>query len=82
MTITVKTSPKSITLEHVRITDGLWQNRQVANRDKTIPAIYDQLQKTGRIEAWRWIPTVNTPKSGASFICFLTLTPPNGNCSG
>jgi|GEM_PF-1715967 len=71
MTTTVKTSPKSITLEHVRITDGLWQNRQVANRDKTIPAIYDQLQKTGRIEAWRMDPNRQHPKKRSVIYMFF-----------
>lgn len=47
---------KSVFLDDVDITGGLWKNRQGVNRDKTIPAIYHQLDKTGRLDAWKMNP--------------------------
>jgi hypothetical protein len=42
----------------VQIQSGFWANRQKTNDTKTIPAIYHQMQITGRIDAWRldWQP--------------------------
>jgi DUF1680 family protein len=54
--------PKSVYLDKVRLTGGLWEERQAVNRSRTIPAIYDQLQKTGRIDAWRLDPNRERPR--------------------
>jgi uncharacterized protein len=54
--------PKSVYLDKVRLTGGLWEKRQAVNRSRTIPAIYDQLQKTGRIDAWRLDPNRERPR--------------------
>lgn len=43
---------KIVPLNQVEINSGLWGARQAVNRDRTIPAIYDQLESTGRLEAW------------------------------
>lgn len=48
--------PKSIYLDRVNILGGLWENRQSANRNRTIPAIYHHLEETGRIDAWKMNP--------------------------
>ena len=44
-------SPKPIAIEDVHIESGLWGERQAANRSRTIPAIYHQMDITGRLEA-------------------------------
>ena len=54
--------PNAVHLGSVEITGGLWQERQVINRNRTIPAIYDQLQGTGRVDAWRLDPNRDRPK--------------------
>ncbi|MBX3061390.1 MAG: glycoside hydrolase family 127 protein [Anaerolineae bacterium] len=44
--------PQAISLANVRISEGFWGERQAVNRDRTIPAIYDQLVRSGRIDGW------------------------------
>ncbi len=53
---------RSIPLRSVRLTSGLWGERQAVNRSRTISAIYDQLHKTGRLDAWRLDPNRERPK--------------------
>ncbi|MHB1354420.1 MAG: glycoside hydrolase family 127 protein [Anaerolineae bacterium] len=45
-------------LQNVEITSGFWGERQAANRERTIPAIYHQMKDTGHLDAWRldWQP--------------------------
>jgi uncharacterized protein len=43
----------AIPIGDVKITDGFWGERQATNRNRTIPAIYHQMQITGRLDAWR-----------------------------
>lgn len=40
-----------VSFERVRIDDAFWSPRQRVNRERTIPQIYQQLMKTGRIAA-------------------------------
>ncbi len=49
---------QAIPSKNVEIKTGLWGERQATVRDRTIPAIYHQLQITGRLDAWRldWKP--------------------------
>lgn len=50
---TIKTNaPKPVDLDHVRIATGFWGEKQATNRSSTIPAIYNQLEKTGRLDSW------------------------------
>ena len=44
-------SPEAISIENVAIENGLWGERQATNRRSTIPAIYHQMEITGRLEA-------------------------------
>lgn len=44
--------PDVLSLENVTIEKGLWGERQAVNRNRTIPAIYHQMQKSGRLDAW------------------------------
>lgn len=62
MAINTKDLPKPLYIDHVQITDGLWQDRQTVNRIRTIPAIYDRLEKTGRIAAWDMDPNREKPR--------------------
>lgn len=48
--------PKALPSEQVRIESGLWAERQTTNRNRTIPAIYEQLRKTGRLDSWKLQP--------------------------
>ena len=41
-----------VPLKQVSIEGGFWGERQRVNRDVTIPAIYQKLEETGRIESW------------------------------
>ncbi|MCA9891634.1 MAG: glycoside hydrolase family 127 protein [Anaerolineae bacterium] len=50
------TYPRPIPLEHVTIKNGFWAERQHTNRQTTIPAIYNKLEETGRVEAWTMHP--------------------------
>lgn len=56
--------PKPVYLDHVKISDGLWANRQTANKNRTIPAIYRHLESTGRIDAWKLDPDRERPTKG------------------
>lgn len=49
---------EAIPQKNVEIKGGFWGARQATNRDRTIPAIYHQLEITGRLDAWRlnWQP--------------------------
>lgn len=58
-------------LDKVHITGGLWHERQTVNRDRTIPAIYDQLEQTGRIDAWRMDPNREVPKPRSVIYMFF-----------
>ena len=44
--------PQEIPFQNVKIEGGFWGERQATNRDRTIPAIYHQMQITGRLDAW------------------------------
>lgn len=44
---------KSIPIANVEIDGGFWSARQTINRERTIPAIYHQMDITGRLDAWR-----------------------------
>jgi uncharacterized protein len=46
----VKLSP--LPQAHIKLTGGFWAEKQEVNRQKTIPAIHAQLEKTGRIDSW------------------------------
>lgn len=63
MVFNVKLLPKPVSLDHIEIIGGLWAERQLTNRTTTIPAIYQQLEKTGRLDAWRLDPKRERPKS-------------------
>lgn len=52
MTTSKSDSPVPVYLDHVKIDGGFWGDRQQVNRNRTIPAIYDQLERTGRLAAW------------------------------
>ena len=54
--------PQPVYLDHVQIAGGLWEDRQIANRSRTIPAIYHHLQETGRIDAWKLDPDRERPR--------------------
>ncbi len=56
--ITNTPSLSAIPLHDVQIGTGFWGQRQATNRDRTIPAIYHQMQITGRLDAWHlnWQP--------------------------
>jgi len=47
-----------VPLPRARITGGFWGERMEVNRTATIPAVYEHLKKTGRIDAFklRWRP--------------------------
>ena len=44
--------PKPIPLKQVAIRKGFWEEQQRKNRETTIPAIYQKMEATGRIQAW------------------------------
>lgn len=71
MTFDANSLPKPVYLDHVQITDGLWAERQGTNRNRTIPAIYDQLEKTGRIDAWRMDPDRERPRKRSVITMFF-----------
>ena len=50
-------------VKEVSITGGFWAARQTTNRNSTLPAIHHQMQKTGRIDAWKlqWQPGQTKP---------------------
>ena len=49
-----------VSLHQVSITSGFWEERQRVNRDRTIPAIYQKLEDTGRIKSWSGVRTHET----------------------
>ncbi len=51
-----------VPLSQVSIDAGFWAERQAANRQRTIPAIYQKLEETGRIKAWSMVRTHDMPK--------------------
>lgn len=63
--------PVPLGLGKVQMTGGLWQERQTVNRSSTIPAIYRQLDKTGRIDAWRMDPDRERPKKRSVIYMFF-----------
>ena len=42
-----------VSLKNVVIDDGFWAQRQANNREHTLPAIKHQMEKTGRVDAWK-----------------------------
>ncbi|MBK9122277.1 MAG: glycoside hydrolase family 127 protein [Chloroflexi bacterium] len=64
-------SPVPVDLRKVQVTGGLWQERQTVNRSSTIPAVYHQLEKTGRIDAWRMDPNRERPKKRSVIYMFF-----------
>ncbi|MBV6435358.1 MAG: Non-reducing end beta-L-arabinofuranosidase [Anaerolineae bacterium] len=63
--------PRSVGLTSVEITGGLWHERQTVNRVTTIPAIYRQLEATGRIDAWRMDPDRERPRKRSVVTMFF-----------
>ena len=57
-------SPCAVPLQHVHLTGGFWAVRQATNREKTIPAIYQYLESTGRLAAWNLDKNQAPPKHG------------------
>ncbi len=45
--------PQALPLNQVSILAGFWHDRMAVNREQTLPAIYDKLKSTGRLDAWR-----------------------------
>ena len=52
MNTNASSRPAPVPLKQVSIDSGFWGERQAVNRDVTIPAIYQKLEETGRIESW------------------------------
>ena len=48
-----KQLPHAVPLQSVTLAGGFWAARQMTNREKTIPAIYQYLESTGRLAAWK-----------------------------
>ena len=63
MTTIKRTRVAPVPLDQVTINAGFWAERQAVNRARTIPAIYDKLEETGRIKAWSMIRTHDMPKT-------------------
>ncbi len=55
-------APRPIPLKQVAIEGGFWAERQRVNRERTIPAIYQKLEETGRIKAWSGVRTHEIPR--------------------
>jgi DUF1680 family protein len=55
---------EAIPAKNVAIETGFWAERQETNRTQTIPAIYHQLNISGRLDAWRlnWQPEQSRPQ--------------------
>ncbi len=70
MVLDKKSYPKPVYLNHVLILGGLWGNRQSANRNRTIPAIYHHLKITGRLDAWKMDPNRERPKRRSAIDMF------------
>lgn len=56
---------KAVSLNAVAMGQGFWGERQTTNRDQTIPAIYQQLQASGRLDAWSLDKKRQRPKRHA-----------------
>lgn len=52
----------SVRSNRVLISGGYWGERQATNRTKTIPAIYHQLERTNRTDAWHLHGGENDPR--------------------
>ena len=59
-----------VPLSQVAIDSGFWAERQQVNREHTIPAIYRQLEATGRIQAWSMARTHDIPKERTAVYMF------------
>ncbi len=46
-------NPRALSLSQVAVTGGFWRDRLSTNRYLTLPAIYEKLKSTGRLDAWR-----------------------------
>ena len=57
-----KAGLKPVPLKQVSIEKGFWAERQRVNRERTIPAIYEKLEETGRIKAWSGVRTHEIPR--------------------
>jgi DUF1680 family protein len=55
---------EAIPAKNIEIGTGFWAGRQKTNREQTIPAIYHQLNITGRLDAWNlnWQPEQPKPQ--------------------
>ncbi len=55
---------EAIPAKNVEIGTGFWAGRQKTNREETIPAIYHQLNISGRLDAWNlnWQPEHPKPQ--------------------
>ena len=62
MTFDTNSLPKPVQLNRVTISNGLWGKRHATNRNRTIPAIQHQLEKTGRLDSWLLSPDREQPK--------------------
>jgi uncharacterized protein len=56
---------EAVPSENVSIETGLWGQHQATNQNQTIPAIYNQLKKTGRFDAWHVEHKRERPKKHA-----------------
>jgi uncharacterized protein len=62
--------PQAPALKEVNITGGFWADRQKVNRERTIPAIYSQLENSGRLVAWDINPDRERPKRRPVLVMF------------
>lgn len=62
--VELKGKQQPISFEKVSIEDDFWALRLAANRERGLPAVYDQLVQTGRIDAYHlnWRPDSDQPK--------------------
>lgn len=45
--------PQALPLDQVQVLAGFWHDRMTVNREQTLPAVYDKLKSTGRLDCWR-----------------------------
>lgn len=62
--------PAPLSVRQVSIRRGFWAERQAVNRQRTIPAIYRQLEETGRLKAWSLQRTHPIPKDRGTVYMF------------
>lgn len=62
MKVHTKPLPESVYLDNIQLSGGFWEQKQAVNRNRTIPAIYHQLEKTGRLASWDLNPDREEPK--------------------